>query len=213
MAASILPAYSTSAIDRAAQALLAGDLVVVPTDTVYGVAAALSRPDAVERIFRAKGRPPEKPIALLVDRIEDVERVAASIPEIAEKLMARFWPGGLTLILPRVSSVPDVVAAGGPTIAVRMPDHPVPRALIRRLGEPLPTTSANRSGRPSPTDAMQAVNELDDYVSIVLDAGPAPGGVESTVIDPTVSPPIVYRVGSVSIEALEEALGVPIVQP
>lgn len=212
MTAKILPAYSSISIDRAAHALEAGELVILPTDTVYGISAALSRPDAVEKIFVAKGRPPEKPIALLVDRIDEVELVAESIPEMARALAARFWPGGLTLILPRKPGVPDVVAAGGPTIAVRMPDHPVPRALIRRLGEPLPTTSANRSGNPSPKDAKQALAELGDSVSIVLDAGPAPGGIESTVIDPTTDPPIVYREGAVSVASLEEVLGRSVVR-
>src|SRR6185437_5627902 len=121
MSAIVLPAFSSVAIDRAARALVAGGLVIVPTDTVYGVSAALSCPRAVDEIYLVKGRPAEKPIALLVDRIEDVEVVAAAIPEAARTLMARFWPGGLTLILPRKPSVPSVVAAGGPTIAVRMP--------------------------------------------------------------------------------------------
>ncbi len=212
MSAKILSASSSLSIDRAAEALNAGELVILPTDTVYGVSAALSCPGAVENIFIAKGRPPEKPIALLVDRIEDVESVAAQVPEAAKTLMERFWPGGLTLILPRQPTVPDVVAAGGPTIAVRMPDHPIPRALVRRLGEPLPTTSANRSGRPSPTDAMQAFSELGDKVAIVLDAGPAPGGIESTVMDPTTNPPIVYREGAIPIPALEDALGRSVVR-
>ncbi len=207
-----MPAYASISIDRAAHALEAGELVIVPTDTVYGISAALDRPDAVEKIFIAKGRPPEKPIALLVDRVEDVDLVAAHVPETANVLMARFWPGGLTLILPRKPDVPDIVAAGGPTIAVRMPDHPVPRALVRRLGKPLPTTSANRSGYPSPKDANQALSELGDKVSIVLDAGPAPGGIESTVMDPTTDPPIVYREGAVSIRALEEVLSRPVVR-
>lgn len=207
MHAVTLPAYSSVAIDRAVQALLAGELIIIPTDTVYGVSAALSRPEAVEAIYHAKGRPPDKPIALLVDREEDVEQVAAALPEAARALMARFWPGGLTLILPRKPSVPDIVAAGGPTVAVRMPDHPVPRALIRRLGQPLPTTSANRSGHPSPTTAGQARAELGGSVSIILDAGVAPGGIESTVVDPTLEPPVVYREGAIPIHLLAQALG------
>lgn len=207
MSAIVLPAFSSVAIERAARALFAGELVIVPTDTVYGVSAALSCPRAVEEIYLAKGRPAEKPIALLVDRIEDVDTVAAVIPDAARTLMARFWPGGLTLILPRKPDVPSIVAAGGSTVAVRMPDHPVPRALIRHLGEPLPTTSANRSGRPSPTDADQAADELGDRVAIILDAGPAPGGIESTVVDPSMSPAVVYREGAISVRQLEEALG------
>ena len=207
MSSTVLPAYASTALERAAEVLRQGGLVIVPTDTVYGVAAALDRPEAVARIYEAKGRMPEKPIALLVDRIEDVEAVALEIPTTARILMERFWPGGLTIVLPRRAEVPDIVAAGGPTIAVRMPDHIVPRALVRRLGRPLPTTSANRSGERSPRTVEESVAALGDRVMIALDAGPAPGGIDSTVIDVTTSPPAVVRVGAVSIADLESALG------
>jgi L-threonylcarbamoyladenylate synthase len=209
----VVPAFSGVALDQAVRHLVAGDLVVVPTDTVYGVAAALERPDAVERIFQAKGRPPERPIPLLVDRIEDVEQVAAEIPEAARRLMERCWPGGLTIVLPRRPTVPDIIAAGGPTIAVRMPDHPVPRALIRRLGGPLPTTSANRSGQPSAKDAEEARAALGSEVALILDAGPAPGGVDSTVLDVTQTPPVILRLGAIAAATLEAALGGPVARP
>lgn len=212
MSAPVLPAFSSVAIDRAAHVLIEGGLVVVPTDTVYGLAAALSHSEAVEAIYRVKQRPIDKPIALLVDSIEDVESVAASIPAVARALMDQFWPGGLTLILPRRPDVPDVVAAGGPTIAVRMPAHPVPRALARRLGQPLPTTSANKSGKPSPRTAEEAAREIGDEVSLILNAGPAPGGIESTVIDPTRTPPVILREGAISADALAAALGTPVVR-
>ncbi|HLH73195.1 MAG TPA: L-threonylcarbamoyladenylate synthase [Chloroflexota bacterium] len=213
MSADVLPAYAAVALDRAAEALRNGELVIVPTDTVYGVAAALSRPDAVEKIYQAKGRRPDKPIALLVDRLEDVEQVAVQIPECARILMKEFWPGGLTIVLQSKPNVPAAVTAGGPTVAVRMPNHPVPRGLIRRLGEPLPTTSANRSNQPSPVNVAEALHDLGFAVAIALDAGPAPGGVESTVIDVTVTPPVVYRVGAISVDQIERALGRPVERP
>ncbi|HEX5415061.1 MAG TPA: L-threonylcarbamoyladenylate synthase, partial [Chloroflexota bacterium] len=156
----VLSAYSAVALDHAADVLRSGQLVVVPTDTVYGLAAALTRPDAVARIYDVKRRPPERPIALLVDQIAEVEQVAAEIPEAARVLMEKFWPGGLTILLPKRPDVPDVITAAGPTVAVRMPDHPVPRALIRRLGMPMPTTSANRHGMPSPKSAEDANAEI-----------------------------------------------------
>ena len=213
MSVVVLPAFETGSLDRATHAIQAGELVIVPTDTVYGVSASLKRPDAVERIYQAKGRQPDKPIALLVNRVEDIELVAQEIPEAARRLMDAFWPGGLTVVLQAKSTVPAAVTAGGPTIAVRMPDHPVPRELIRRLGEPLPTTSANRSNQPSAVNVAEAVRDLGTAVSIALDAGPAPGGVESSVVDATHFPLIVYRVGAVSVEALESVLGAAVVQP
>lgn len=206
----ILPAYSAVAVDHAAQVLEAGKLIVIPTDTVYGLAAALSCPAAIEEIYRVKRRPPERPIALLVDRVDEVEQVAEAIPDAARALMERFWPGGLTIALPKRAGIPDIVTAAGPTVAVRMPDHPTARALIRRLGQPLPTTSANRSGEPSPVDAARARAALEGDVALILDAGAAPGGVDSTVVDLSVQPPRVLRVGAISIQQLEQTLGGPV---
>jgi len=206
MSGLVLSAYSAVALDHAADVLRSGQLVVVPTDTVYGLAAALSRPDAVGRIFEVKRRPPERPIALLVDQIDQVEQVAESIPAAARLLMTRFWPGGLTILLPKKSDVPDVITAAGPTVAVRMPDHPAARALIRRLGEPLPATSANRHGEPSPKTAEDAQAALGTDVAIILDAGPAPGGVDSTVVDVLSTPVRILRVGAISPAEIEAAL-------
>ena len=202
----VLSAFSAVAVDHAVQVLLEGGLVVIPTDTVYGLAAALSRPEAVEGIYRVKRRPADRPIALLVDRLEDVLQIA-EVTEPARRLMERFWPGGLTVALTCKSNVPDIVTAGGTTVAVRMPDHPTPRAIIRRLGAPLPTSSANRSGEPSHTDAASAGAQLNGEVALVLDAGPSPGGRDSTVVDLSVRPPRLLRVGAVAVAALEEALG------
>jgi tRNA threonylcarbamoyl adenosine modification protein (Sua5/YciO/YrdC/YwlC family) len=205
--AKAVPADLPESIREATRLLRAGKLVVLPTDTVYGLAAAYGRPDAIAHIFEVKSRPPERPIALLVDRIEDVELVAAVIPGRAKTLMQQFWPGGLTIILTRKPAVPDIVAAGGPTIAVRMPDHSVPRTIARQLGEPLPTTSANISGKPSPKNAAEAAAQIGHDVGLILDGGPARTGVDSTVVDMTVVPPVVTRIGAVSVEAIAAALG------
>lgn len=207
MEAPVLAAFSAVAVDHAAQVLGEGKLVVVPTDTVYGLAASLDRPEAVEEIYRVKRRPAERPIALLVDQLDEVAQVTAAVPPEAQRLMERFWPGGLTIVLPRRPGIPDVVTAGGPTVAVRMPDHPTPRAIVRRLGRPLPTTSANRHGQPSPKSAGEARDALGVDVALILDAGPAPGGIDSTVVDLSVHPPLVLRRGAIPTDALEQALG------
>jgi L-threonylcarbamoyladenylate synthase len=203
----VLPADDASAISRAVSALNAGELVVLPTDTVYGLAASYRRPAAVGRIYEVKRRPPDRPIALLVDQVKQVELVAECVPPAAITLMQRFWPGGLTLVLPKKANVPDVVTANGPTVAVRMPNHPTPREIARRLGEALPTTSANRSGQPSPRDAEEARAQLGSDVDLILNGGPAALGVDSTVIDLSATPPIVLRVGAVSVDAIEAAIG------
>lgn len=198
----ILVASDLASIARAADALRNGELIVLPTDTVYGLAASYGRPEAVARIYQVKRRPAERPIALLVDRFEQVELVASDVSPLAIRLMETFWPGGLTLVLPSCSDVPDIVTAGGRTVAVRMPDHPVPRSISRVLQQPLPTTSANRSGRPSPITAGQAWTELAGDVGLFLDGGKAPGGVDSTVLDLTRTPPVILRAGALTIEAL-----------
>ncbi len=203
----VLQADLPEAIAQAVNALRTGDLVVVPTDTVYGLAAGYGWPDAVGRIYDVKRRPPDRPIALLVDQLDQVELVAATVPPLAVALMQQFWPGGLTIVLPRRPSVPDIVTAGGPTVAVRMPNHPVPREIARQLAEPLPTTSANRSGQASPRSAAEARSQLGADVALILDGGPAPIGLDSTVIDLSGSPPAILRVGAIAVEAIEAAIG------
>jgi L-threonylcarbamoyladenylate synthase len=207
MTGRVVAAFSGVAIDQAARVLHEGGLVVLPTDTVYGISASLDSPSSIARLFTVKRRPIDRPIALLVDRIADVESVVEAMSPAALRLMEYFWPGGLTLAMVKKAGVPDVVTASGPTVAVRMPAHPVPRALARRLGGPLPTTSANVSGQPSPANAEAARDQLGDQVDLILDGGAAPGGVDSTVLDLSTDPPTVRRVGAVSIEAIEAVLG------
>jgi L-threonylcarbamoyladenylate synthase len=194
------------AIDVATRILAEGGLVAFPTDTVYGVGAHAFQADAVERIYVAKIRPRGKAIPILLAQADDLVLIAEGIPETAWLLAERFWPGGLTLVLPRKANVPDVVSAGGPTVAVRVPDHPVPLALMAALGAPLAATSANLSGHPSPVTAMEVQAELGRRIELILNGGQCPGGVPSTVLDLTTDPPTVLRAGAIAVEEIEASL-------
>ena len=200
----VLP-VGKEAIDVAARILAKGGLVAFPTDTVYGVGAHAFQPDAVERIYVAKIRPRDKAIPILLAQADDLALVAEGITETAWLLAERFWPGGLTLVLPRKANVPDVVSAGGPTVAVRAPDHPVPLALIAALGAPLAATSANLSGRPSPVTAGEVEAELGGRIELILDGGRCPGGVPSTVLDLTTDPPTILRAGAIGVKEIRSA--------
>jgi len=194
------------AIGVAARILAEGGLVAFPTDTVYGVGAHALQPDAVERIYTAKIRPRDKAIPILLAKPDDLVLVAEGITETAWLLAERFWPGGLTLVLPKKANVPDVVSAGGPTVAVRVPDHPVPLALIAALGAPLAATSANLSGHPSPVTAQEVKAELGGRIELILDGGQCPGGIPSTVLDLSADPPTVLRAGAINVEEIKAAL-------
>jgi L-threonylcarbamoyladenylate synthase len=200
------------AISRAAQIICAGGLVAFPTETVYGLGASAMDPEAVAAIFTAKGRPADNPLIVHVSDWEQVCAVAASVPDRARLLMKLFWPGPLSLILPRSAAVPDQVSAGLPTVAVRMPDHPVALQLIRMAGVPIAAPSANRSGRPSPTSARHVLEEMCGRIEAVLDGGLCRVGVESTVLDLTGPHPVILRPGGVTREALASALGEPVLQ-
>ena len=190
----------------AARILAEGGLVAFPTDTVYGVGAHAFQPDAVERIYTAKIRPRDKAIPILLAQADDLPLVAEGITETAWLLVERFWPGSLTLVLPRKASVPDVVSAGGSTVAVRVPDHPAPLALIAALRAPLAATSANLSGHPSPVTAQEVKAELGGHIELILDGGRCPGGVPSTVLDLTTDPPAILRAGAIAVEEIKAAL-------
>ena len=200
----VLPA-SEEAIGVAARILAEGGLVAFPTDTVYGVGAHAFQPDAVERIYTAKFRPRDKAIPILLAQADDLALVAEGITETAWLLAERFWPGGLTLVLPKRANVPDVVSAGGPTVAVRVPDHPVPLALIAALGAPLAATSANLSGHPSPVTAQEVEAKLGGRIELILDGGRCPGGVPSTVLDLTTDPPAILRAGAIGVKEIRSA--------
>lgn len=202
----IYPADLPSALPEAIELLKGGNLVAFPTDTVYGVAAHAFLPQAVARLYAAKERPREKAIPLLLGAKEDLPLVARDIPQIAWLLIERFWPGGLTLVFFRKATVPEIVSAGGETVAVRVPDHGLAQALIQGTGAPLAATSANLSGHPEPVTADQVAQQLGARIDLVLDGGPSPGGIPSTVVDLTFSPPTLLRQGAIAVERLAELL-------
>jgi len=193
-------------MEEAARCLRGGGLVAFPTDTLYGLAAVASNDAAVERLFAAKRRSRDRPLPILIASVADIDAVATHVSTAARRLMEAFWPGGLTLVLPRRPGFRSLALAGGETVALRVPAHPVALELLRRVGEPLTGTSANLSGRPGPRSAEEVRRHLGDRVDLVVDAGPSPGGVESTVVDCTVDPPRVLREGAVPAERVAAAL-------
>jgi L-threonylcarbamoyladenylate synthase len=197
---------------RAAEVLRRGGLVAFPTETVYGLGANALDADAVSRIFAAKGRPANNPVIVHVENAAQAQGIAASWPEAAARLAQRFWPGPLTLVLPKSPRVPDVVTAGGPTVAVRVPAHPVALALLRTSGLPVAAPSANRSTQLSPTTAEHVLHGLEGRIDLLLDGGPTTGGLESTVLDLTATPPRLLRPGLVAPAEIEALLG-PVVRP
>ncbi len=198
---------SPEAIARAAAAIRAGQLVAFPTETVYGLGANALDAAAVAGIFAAKGRPATNPVIVHVATFADAEALVATMPPIARILADRFWPGPLTLVVPRGPNVPDIVTAGGPTVALRVPAHPVAQDLLRACGVPIAAPSANRSTCLSPTRPEHVLRGLDGRIDILLDGGPCSGGLESTVLDITTDPPTLLRPGLVSVRQLEEVVG------
>ncbi len=195
------------AIAQAALLIRAGEVVAFPTETVYGLGADAWRAEAVQRIFAAKERPAYDPLIVHLADATWLPQVAAHVSSIARELAARFWPGPLTLVLPRGERIPDVVTAGGETVAVRVPAHPVALALLREANAPIAAPSANRFGHVSPTRAEHVLADLDGRIPMVLDAGPTSIGVESTVLSLATSTPTILRPGGVSREALRAVLG------
>lgn len=184
----------------------AGGVIAFPTDTVYGLGAEAFNEQAIERIYEIKGRPRQLPFPLLLANANQVVDVAESVPEVAWLLMKHFWPGGLTLVLAKGIRLPDYLTRGGATIAVRVPNHPVPLALIRSLGVPIIGTSANVSGQPSALTAQEVEFQLREKVDLIIDGGRCPGGIESTVVDVTSGILKVLRQGLISQDEIERVL-------
>jgi L-threonylcarbamoyladenylate synthase len=195
------------ALARAAELLRTGGTVALPTETVYGLAANALDAAAVEKIFIAKQRPAWDPVIVHVADEAMVNNLVAAIPDAARALMSAFWPGPLTLLLPRSPAVPDIVTAGRPLVGARMPAHGVALEVIRQAGVPLAAPSANRFGHVSPTTAAHVLDDLDGRIDAVLDAGPTPRGLESTVIDPNQTPMVIYRPGAIALEAIRSVAG------
>jgi L-threonylcarbamoyladenylate synthase len=196
-------AEAEDVLERAADIIRAGGLVALPTETVYGLGANALDREAVGRIFAAKQRPAWDPIIVhiagAVAANPMLDQLVAEVPDGVGRLMTAFWPGPLTLLLPRSSAVPDAVTAGRPLVGIRMPSHRVAFELIRRAGVPIAAPSANTFSRTSPTTADHVLEDLDGRIDAVLDAGPTPHGVESTVLDPCQSPMLIYRPGAISV--------------
>ena len=192
-------------LNQAVELLRDGGVVAFPTDTVYGVGVDPFQPEAVRKLYRIKGRPDDKPIAILVGSIADVEQVARSASEPFSRLADRFWPGGLTLIL-EARDLPPEITVGGSTVGVRMPDHPLTLELLREFGGPIATTSANKSGEEPATSAGEVGAQLGNRVDLIVDGGTTFTKVASTVLDLSVSPAKILRHGGIPDELLMECL-------
>jgi L-threonylcarbamoyladenylate synthase len=193
-------------INQAITTLKGGGVVAFPTDTVYGVGVDPFQRDAVRKLYQIKGRPIDKPIPILVGSVADVEHVAQNLPPTFSQLAEQFWPGGLTLIV-EAKALPPEVTAGGDTVGVRMPDHPLALALLQRFGGAIATTSANKSDEPPAISAEEVRSELGELVSIILDGGQTATKIASTVLDLSVSPPQIRRHGGISIDQLAPFIG------
>jgi len=194
-------------IKQAARVLGRGSLVVFPTETVYGVGADVFNEQAVAKIFSVKQRPTDNPLIIHIAHLSDLKKLARNISPQTRLLAKHFWPGPLTLILPKKLEVSQAVTGKNDTVAVRMPDHPVALALIKALKSPIAAPSANLSGKPSATDIVHALSDFGDKIDVYLDAGPAKIGLESTVLDLTVDPPEILRPGGITKEVLQNFLG------
>ena len=195
-------------LQQAVSVLKNGGIVAYPTDTVYGLGADAFNEDAVSQVYRVKQRPRNQPLSILVSDKSDLAQLTDTLTESARLLAERFWPGGLTLVLRKTSSVPHWVTAGGETVAVRIPDHPVALDLIRSLGKPLIGTSANLSGLPGVTSAEEVRAQLGNDIDFILDGGICSGGIESTVVDVTGKLAVILREGAVSRTAIAEISGI-----
>ena len=209
--AEVLPTHTPglflAAVRRAAELLRAGEVVALPTETVYGLAASALDARAVERIFQIKGRPSHNPIIVHIAGLEMAKHCVAHWPEVAGRLAKAFWPGPLTLVLPRAKEIPGVVTAGGPTVGVRWPSHPLIQAVIRECGFPLAAPSANPANRVSPTNAEHVRKYLGGKIRLIVDGGQSQVGLESTVLDISGSMPRLLRPGMIHEQALLAVTG------
>jgi len=204
MKTEVLPAQHRIAIPHAVDILKHGGLVAFPTDTVYGVGALASSPDTIECIFTVKGRNRSQAVAILIEDLSDLDSVATNIPQIAHTLAKEYWPGPLTIILPRHPKLPAIIAPTQ-TVGIRIPDHPFTLKLLRKTG-PLAVTSANRSGGESPITAQQVLKHLAGRIHLIIDGGQTPGGIPSTVVDCTTPELKILREGPITLEELTKTI-------
>ncbi len=207
MISAILSASDTESIRRAARTIKTGGLVAFPTETVYGLGCDAMNANAAAKVFEVKQRPQFDPLIVHIADLKQLEMVIASLPAVGQRLIDTFWPGPLTLVLPKQPAIPDLVTAGLSTVAVRMPNHPVAQTLIREAGTPIAAPSANPFGYVSPTTAQHVADGLGNRVDLILDDGPCPIGVESTIVSLVGSHPELLRPGSITIEQLSTVIG------
>ena len=202
-----LPSDIQKQVEKGISILNQGGIVAFPTDTVYGLGACASNKQAVERVYRVKERPQNMALPLLLARTSQISEVAEPVPQIAWLLANKFLPGALTLVLHKSNSVPDIITAGGITVAIRIPAHPIPVALAEGLGAPIVGTSANLSGKPSALTAEEVYSQFGDKIDLVIDGGRCTGGKESTIVDVTKETPVVLREGAISRKELKQVCG------
>ena len=198
-----LPLPIQQQVERGVSILKQGGIVAYPTDTVYGLGASANLQSAVERVYQVKERPRNMALPLLLANISQISEIAEPVPPVAWLLARNFLPGALTIVLPKSKAVPDFIAAGGMTVAIRIPAHPVPVALIEGLGVPIVGTSANLSGKPSTLTADEVHSQFGDRIDLIIDGGRCLGGKESTIVDVTGETPVVLREGAISKEELK----------
>ena len=201
------PQFDKSAVKTAANLLLQGEVVGMPTETVYGLAANALNGEAVAKIFRAKGRPQDNPLIVHIADFDQIYDLCPAVPPQAKALAEAFWPGPLTMIVPKGDCIPDEVSCGLETVGIRLPSHPLARDLIRTAGVPLAAPSANTSGRPSTTTAEHVLHDMDGKIAAILDGGPCGVGVESTVVTLALDKPRLLRPGGITLEQLRSVLG------
>lgn len=194
-------------LNIAAELLRSGSVVAIPTETVYGLGANALDPEAVEKIYKAKGRPSDNPLIVHIAEKEKVIELTEKVTKKAEILMDKLWPGPLTLVLKKSTIIPEIITAGLDTVAVRMPGHPVARELIRLAGVPVAAPSANASGKPSTTTAQHVLDDMEGKIAMVVDAGVSQVGLESTVLDVSVDPPVLLRPGGITPSQIEKFIG------
>ncbi len=194
-------------LNIAAELLRSGSVVAIPTETVYGLGANALDPEAVEKIYKAKGRPSDNPLIVHIAEKEKVFELTEKVTKKAEILMDKLWPGPLTLVLKKSTIIPEIITAGLDTVAVRMPGHPVARELIRLAGVPVAAPSANASGKPSTTTAQHVLDDMEGKIAMVVDAGVSQVGLESTVLDVSVDPPVLLRPGGITPSQIEKFIG------
>jgi L-threonylcarbamoyladenylate synthase len=199
---------TTEIIKKAVEILKRGGVIAFPTETVYGLGASIAYPEAARRIYDIKGRDFKKALPLVLSDVSQIDTVAVSIPEASRFLIDKFWPGPLTIIVLKTGIVPDLITAGGNTVAVRVSSNPIAREIVRELGVPITGTSANLSGSPSPISADDVSTQLGTNVDLIIDGGKG-SGIESTIVDVTQSPLVILREGAIKIEAIQ-AMGITV---